>query len=473
MLVKQSDNTPKLAECRWAIFYLVVGLIKGLCYLSGQLSILPAKYWLVIAVYITGLITQENVTATAIAASVGVVSHDQLNRMLQGLSWSIKEGAILSVRLIMALGIEGYLIIDDVLIPKPFASKIAYCFWDHDHSSKRHTFGQRLVFIVWSNGWLTIPLLFAFWQKGPNSGKKKKRRSKGKPGRKRKPGRKVTDYSAAAKRRRARYKAHKRSKPRRVRLANGVHYRSKNELARCLVWKLVRRGIKTEFILFDNWYASAENLALFERLQLKWVTRSKDNAKVYYDEKELSVKEVANRVKKANYHYYFALSARVRSFQVKLGNRFVKLTVIKDDTAPEADRTKYLITNALSLTNQEHVLWYRKRWSIEVFFRDCKQYLGLAKCEARTAEAIISHIALVCIAYTFLQLLKPISHQQRPSIRASINAFALLQVVIRVNWQIVRPSPAGDCQPISFDDLWYPVRTGILKLPCPQLADFV
>jgi hypothetical protein len=471
VLLKQEDNTAKLLECRWASFYLVIGLIKGLSYLSGKLSILPAKYWLVIAVYVTGLITQENVTTTAIATTVGIASHDQLSRMLQSLSWGLSEGAILGVRFIIALGIEGYLIIDDVLIPKPFASQIAYCYWDHDHSNKRHVFGQRLVFVVWSNGFVTIPLLFAFWQKGPGNGKKKKRQSKGKPGRKRKRGRKVTDYSAAAKRRRARYKA-KRRRPRRVRLATGAHYRSKNELARCLVWKLVRRGIRVKFLLFDNWYASKENLALFERLGFYWVTRSKDNAKVYYKKKRLMVKEVAQTVKKANYHYYEALGARARSFQVTLADSLIKLTVIKDDTAREAGRTKYLMTNAVHLSNQEHITWYRLRWRVEVFFRDAKQYLGLAKSEVRTTEAVTSHVSLVCVAYIFLQLLKPASDEQRPSVRVSKNALAPLQVVVIVSRQIVRHKPNGKLEVLSYEHLWHPLRTGFLKLPCPDLIDF-
>lgn len=472
MLVKQQDNTTKLLECRWASFYLVVGFIKAFGYLSANLSILPTQFWLTSAVYVTGLIVQENVTVTAIASSIGIASHDQLTRMQQGLRWSIGEGAILSVRLIEGLGAAGYLIIDDVLLPKPFASKIAFCFWDHDHSLKRHVFGQRLVFVVWSNGWITIPLLFAFWQKGPDGGKKKKRTRRGKPGRKRKRGRKVSDYSAQAKRRRARYKARRRALKGRVRLESGAHYRSKNELARSLVWKLVRRGIGAKFILFDNWYASAENLALFERLGLYWVTRAKENANVYFDDRKCSVKEAASTVKKSNYHYYHALAARVRSFQVRLETRFIKLTVIKDDSAPESGRTKYLMTNALWLTNQEHVLWYRKRWAVEVFFRDCKQYLGLAKCEARTQQAVISHIALVCVAYVFLQLLKPLESQLRPSVRASKNALAPLVVVVNISRQIARPKPTGEFELIRCDHLWHPARTRFHNLPWPDLVDF-
>jgi len=237
--------------------------------------------------------------------------------------------------MVEALGIEGYLIIDDVLIPKPFASKIAFCFWDHDHSLRRHTFGQRIVFIVWSNGFLTTRLLFAFWQKGPKAPQPKRRPKRGRAAAR---GRKITDFSQRGKLRRATYKARrkalKRAK-RRVRLSSGVHQRSKNQLARILVWKLVRRGIRAKFILFDNWYASKENLALFERLGLYWVSRTKENAKVYFQEQRLSVRSVGAQIKKANYHYYSTVGARVRSFEVELGDRLVRRTVIKDDTAPE------------------------------------------------------------------------------------------------------------------------------------------
>jgi hypothetical protein len=444
-------------------------LIKTLGYVRASLSLLPAQQWLTMAVYITGLITQENVTVTALATSVGVVSHDQVSRMLQSLRWGISEGAILAVRFVEALGCDGYLIIDDVLIPKPFASQIAFCFWDHDHSLKRHTFGQRLVFVVWSNGWLTIPLLFAFWQKSPKPAVRKRRRKRGRPCKR---GRPITDYSQRALRRRARYKARRKTLKRRQRLANGVHPRSKNELARCLVWTIVRRGIKAQFILFDNWYASRENLALFERLGLYWVTRAKENAKVSYQEQRLSVKQVASTIKKANYHYYAALGARVRSFQVQWVDRLVKLTVLKDDTAPEGGRTKYLMTNALHLTNQEHVQWYRCRWIVEVFFRDAKQDLGLAKCEARTPEAIISHVALVCLAYTFLQLLKPHHAQDRPSIRASKNALAPLLVVTIVQRCIAKPTPTGELEFLSFDQLWHPARTRFPDLPSPNWLGF-
>lgn len=86
--------------------------------------------------------------------------------MLAGLSLTISRGLTLSVRLMVALGgAQGWLALDDVLLPKPFATALALCFWDYEHAARRNCFGQRLVFVVWSNGTLVIPLLCAVWQK--------------------------------------------------------------------------------------------------------------------------------------------------------------------------------------------------------------------------------------------------------------------------------------------------------------------
>lgn len=430
---KQNDSTNG-RRCRWASFDLVTGLRRTQAPLAAGLAVRPASSWLALAVYVTGLITQTNVTATAIAATVGVVSHDGLTRLLQGLGWGLSRGACLAVRVVQALGVEGYRVVDDILLPKPFARLIAFCGWDYDHSQRCYPYGQRLVFVVWSTGWLTIPLVFAFWQKNPAAVGSRRRRRRRPKGRRAK-------GSSAHRRRRGRP-----PQPRRIRLATGCHYRTKNELARALVWTVGRRGVPSRFILFDNGYFSKKKGALFERLHLIWITRATSNTQVWFPGQSLTVKQVAAWVSKANYHYDRARGARVRSFEVQRHGRRLKLTVITDDTGPEGGRTKYLLTNDLTLTNQEHVQWYRKRWVIEIFFRDAKQALGLAKCEARTPEAVINHVVLVCVAYAFLHLLKPLAADHRPSVRASQDALAPLVMLVRqpAGWQVAWPSPLVD-----------------------------
>ena len=102
--------------------------------------------------YLTGLITQENITATVLASQVGVVSHDDLTRLLRSIGPGLSAGACWAVPLATRLGADGWLIIDDVLLPKPFAQALAFAGWDYDHASNRNTYGLRLVFVVWCNG---------------------------------------------------------------------------------------------------------------------------------------------------------------------------------------------------------------------------------------------------------------------------------------------------------------------------------
>lgn len=465
-MTRHTNTVP--VGCRYASFYLVGRVLMSLwpVVVRGSLQLTPA-----LVVYLTGLIPQDNVTATVIATQVGLVSHDDLTRLLRNLGCGLSVGACLAVGLIQALGLEGWLIIDDGLIPKPFARAIAFCAWDHDHSPHRHVFGMRLVFVVWCCGSLLVPLLFPVWQKDPTKKPQKKRRKKTKSGAKGKT-KSAGNNRAKVARKRQRRKGPQRKKV--LRLPNGVRFRTKNELARAMVWKLVRRGLKPRSVLFENWYASTENLAFFKRLDLRFVTRSKHNFKVEYEGRQMAVSQVAATVKKANYHYYAALGARARSFQVKRGGRLFLLGVIKDDRSQEAGRTKYLLTDDLSLSTREVVEGYRRRWPIEVFFRDCKQLLGMTACEARTPEAIISHFVLVCVAYTLLQLFKPQTAKPHPSVCTIKHELTALVMIPAKHDGLVayRQSPNGQLSKVNLEHFLHPIRTRLPGLIITKLLIF-
>lgn len=60
------------------------------------------------------------------------------------------------------------LILDDVLIPKPFAKCIQGAYWDHDHALNVPCFGIRVVVLLYSNGTLAVPVAFMVWHKKQN-----------------------------------------------------------------------------------------------------------------------------------------------------------------------------------------------------------------------------------------------------------------------------------------------------------------
>jgi len=103
-----------------------------------------------------GLITQTNVTVTAIAASVGLVSHDGLSRLWPALGRSRcrlprvpgrarGSGASRATALWRS---------HDELIPKPVAHLIAFGGRDYDHCMQRYVFGQRPVVV--SGQWSVV-----------------------------------------------------------------------------------------------------------------------------------------------------------------------------------------------------------------------------------------------------------------------------------------------------------------------------
>lgn len=236
----------------------------------------------------------------------------------------------------------------------------------------------------------------------------------------------------------------------------------------------MRRGLKVEWVLFDNWYASEDNLSLLARLSLHWVTRAKRNLKVEYGGQNQSVSQLAASIKKANYHYYSGLALRAQSFEVRRGGKVLKLVVIKDDRSPEKGHTKYLLSDKTSLTTRELIEWYRKRWAIEVFFRDCKQLLGMGECEARRQEAILSHILLVCVAYTLLQMMRPASGKQRRSVCGIKDEMAALVMlpIKRSGLQAHRQMPSGDLKKVDEEHFLDPIRTRLRQLTIPKLLTF-
>jgi SRSO17 transposase len=61
-----------------------------------------------------------------------------------------------------------------------------------------------------------------------------------------------------------------------------------------------------------------------------------------------------------------------------------------------------IVTDYPTLTASQMITSYEARWSIEVFFKDSKQLLGLGHYQNRPYRAAVTHLHLVCFAYTLL-----------------------------------------------------------------------
>jgi hypothetical protein len=122
---------------------------------------MPTLVWL----YLTALLYyRTSASCVALAEALQTVSHDRLTRMLQA-DWS---GHTLLESTLRTLFIweRGYLILDDTVIPKPFATAIEGLAWVFSSQERKPVYGLSLVLLVWTDGTLRIPLGVRLWHKG-------------------------------------------------------------------------------------------------------------------------------------------------------------------------------------------------------------------------------------------------------------------------------------------------------------------
>jgi len=122
---------------------------------------MPGLLWL----YLTALLYyRTSASCAALAEVLQTVSHDRLTRMLQG-DWSGHTLLELAFRTLFVRE-RGYLMLDDTVIPKPFATTIESLAWVFSSQERKPVYGLSLVLLVWTNGTLRIPLGIRLWHKG-------------------------------------------------------------------------------------------------------------------------------------------------------------------------------------------------------------------------------------------------------------------------------------------------------------------
>jgi hypothetical protein len=122
---------------------------------------MPQLIWL----YLTALLYyRASVSCIALAEALQTVSHDRLTRMLQA-DWS-GQTLLESVCRTLFVWERGYLILDDTVVPKPFATVMDGLAWVFSSQERKPVYGFSLVLLIWTNGTLRIPLGVRLWRRG-------------------------------------------------------------------------------------------------------------------------------------------------------------------------------------------------------------------------------------------------------------------------------------------------------------------
>ncbi|MFN2233573.1 MAG: transposase [Anaerolineales bacterium] len=189
-----------------------------------------------------------------------------------------------------------------------------------------------------------------------------------------------------------------------------LRFRTKYALARAMLVELTTllpKGHKV-YVLFDSWYASRK-LIKFCRRQ-KWhvicaiksnrrinkVGMSQHNQTLRHRPYERVTLEAVDEHRKPPRYYTRYIKGYLEDFAEPVH-------AIISKTRPGDKFPKYFVCTDLSLSVQQVLRYYQKRWSVEVDNLYLKNALGLGDFRLRSFEAIQKWFAVVMLAINYLQ----------------------------------------------------------------------
>lgn len=176
-----------------------------------------------------------------------------------------------------------------------------------------------------------------------------------------------------------------------------------------LIHEAQASGIEADIVLFDSWFnypSMAKRLYHEEGLYVlgmvkkgptKYVVTMEDGSK-----KEMNVKQIFRSSKKRRGRSRYLLSCEV---MLGSGKDAIPARLVFVRNRNNRKDWLVLMTTDMTLTEEEIIQLYGRRWDIEVFFKFCKQCLRLdSECHALSYDAMCAHLTIVMARYVMLAL---------------------------------------------------------------------
>jgi hypothetical protein len=265
------------------------------------------------------------------------------------------------------------LIIDDTPYYRNRSKKVEFLSRCYDHSENRFYKGFTMLNLTWSDGQTLIPVDFRLLASGDDKNLLEGSHIK------------EDNRTIATKRR------------------NDAR-RDKPALILEMLKAVKGTSAQTQYVLYDSWFASPSSILSVKRLGFDVVSRIKnhENYRYLYDDKIASLSHIykANKKRRGRSRYLLSVNVQIRhnDFPESIP---AKIVFVRDRN----NRKKWiaLISTDTTLSEEEIIALYGKRWDIEPFHKMLKSFLRLAaEFQLRSFDAICAHTAIVLTRYVFL-----------------------------------------------------------------------
>ena len=160
-------------------------------------------------------------------------------------------------------------------------------------------------------------------------------------------------------------------------------------------------GISAKYVLFDSWFSSPKTITVLKtHCELDTIAMVKKSSKIKYgyQDGKYNIKEIYKQCKKRRGRSKYLLSVDVTA-----GNEAIPAKIVCVRNKSKKKDWLAIISTDTTISEEEIIRIYGKRWDIEVFFKTCKSYLHLAKeCRSLSYDALTAHVSVVFVRYMML-----------------------------------------------------------------------
>lgn len=282
------------------------------------------------------------------------------------------------------LGRVNVFIVDDTVYERAHSKKVELLSRVHDHTRNRFVKGFRLLTLGWSDGNTFLPVSGCLL-----SSKPEKQIAPQRPIDKR-----TCGYSL---RRLAQTKA--------------------PDVMLEMLQGAAASGLKASYVLFDSWFAHPATILSVLREKLHVIAMLKKTSKVHFrfQGRMVSVTHIYERSRKRPGRSKYLLSCDVEIRADEYGEeRFTPARLVFVRNRNRKSEYLVMISTDITLSPEEIIRIYGKRWDIEVFFKVCKSNLRLTEeCQSMNYDAMMAYVAIVFARYMFLASERRIAQDDR------------------------------------------------------------
>ena len=160
-------------------------------------------------------------------------------------------------------------------------------------------------------------------------------------------------------------------------------------------------GISAKYVLFDSWFSSPKTITVLKTdCELDTIAMVKKSSKIKYgyQDGKYNIKEIYKQCKKRRGRSKYLLSVDVTA-----GNEAIPAKIVCVRNKSKKKDWLAIISTDTTISEEEIIRIYGKRWDIEVFFKTCKSYLHLVKeCRSLSYDALTAHVSIVFVRYMML-----------------------------------------------------------------------